>query len=71
MIKILTPISHLFAEKDSSSSDIIACSDALEARERTAKLNFSPTTHYHIDFDLNIGLTSTQIDFLSNYVKPR
>ena len=64
MIKILTPISHLFAESNSASADIISCSDALEARERTATLNFPSTTHYHIDFDLNIGLTSPQIDFL-------
>jgi len=69
-IKILTPISHLFLDKN-SAEDIIANSDFLEARERTAQLDFKSTTHYHIDFDLNIGLTEKQIEFLEIYVKPR
>ena len=69
-IKILTPISHVF--KDSKlAEDISNLSDELEARERTCELNLNKTTHYHIDFDLNIGLSKNQIEFLEKYVKPR
>ena len=46
-------------------------SDALEARERTCELRFANTTHYHIDFDLNIGLTDNQLDFLKTHVSSR
>ena len=69
-IKILTPISHIFKEKD-LAEDILNLSDALEARERTCELNLNKTTHYHIDFDLNIGLNNNQIEFLEKHVKPR
>ena len=58
----------LFDKKD--MLDIIGLSDELEARERTCDLNVDNTTHYHIDFDLNIGLTDNQIKFLEKYVKP-
>ena len=69
-IKILTPISHVF--KDSKLAEEISnLSDALEARERTCELNLNKTTHYHIDFDLNIGLNNNQIEFLEKHVKPR
>ena len=69
-IKLLTPISHLFNEVN-TSTEISEISDELEARERTCEINLDNTTHYHIDFDLNIGLTQSQIDFLNSYVKPR
>tara|TARA_Y100000589_G_scaffold331285_1_gene384157 strand:- start:107 stop:892 length:786 start_codon:yes stop_codon:yes gene_type:complete len=69
-IKLLTPISHIFNESD-LADDILNLSDELEARERTCELNLNKTTHYHIDFDLNIGLTKNQTEFLENYVKPR
>lgn len=69
-IKILTPISHIFKESE-LAEDISYLSDELEARERTCELNFKKTTHYHIDFDLNIGLNNNQIEFLERYVKPR
>ena len=69
-IKILTPISHLFNDKYDGKK-LASLSDELEARERTCDLNFPNTTHYHIDFDVNIGLTNDQIVFLENHVKPR
>ncbi len=69
-MKLVTPISHLF--KDESFAKMIENhSDALEARERTATLNFAKTTHYHIDFDLNLGLKEEEKNFLIDYVKPR
>tara|TARA_B100001989_G_C24549887_1_gene473583 strand:+ start:672 stop:1463 length:792 start_codon:yes stop_codon:yes gene_type:complete len=70
MIKLLTPISHHF-ENIESVENIIDISDELEARERTCHLNLKNTTHYHIDFDLNIGLSNDQIEFLIKHVKPR
>ena len=70
MIKLLTPISHHF-EKIECVKNIIDISDELEARERTCHLNLKNTTHYHIDFDLNIGLSNDQIEFLIKHVKPR
>ena len=71
MIKILTPISHLFTESDRIPSEIVSRSDCLEARERTSHLRLPSTTHYHIDFDLNIGLNQNQLDFLRNEVRDR
>ena len=71
MIKILTPISHLFSEKNNSAERIAACSDFLEARERTSHLRLEKTSHYHIDFDLNIGITEDQKNFLRSNVKDR
>ena len=69
-IKILTPISHIFKESV-LAEDITNLSDGLEARERTCELKLNKTTHYHIDFDLNIGLSNNQIEFLEQHVKPR
>jgi len=67
---LVTPISHLF--KDRSSADFISKnSDFLEAREITSQISFKNTTHYHIDFDLNLGFTKDQINFLEERVKPR
>ena len=71
MISLLTPISHLFKSDFRFASDIANASDWLEARERTADLRIPNTTHYHIDFDLNIGLTDDNLDFLRNQVSPR
>lgn len=73
MIRLLTPISHLFgyASTDKSLSRVIALSDCFEARERTATLYIPNTTHYHIDFDLNLGLAERQKDFLKSFVKTR
>ena len=74
MIKLLTPISHLFNDNHSDEQiiqKIIDFSDQLEARERTCKLRLPKTTHYHIDFDLNLGLTDDHILFLEREVKPR
>ena len=70
MIKLLTPISHLFNERI-QAEHIINNTDYLEARERTCDLFFPKTTHYHIDFDLNIGISDKQIQFLKDHVKPR
>ncbi len=69
-MKLVTPISHLF-ENDSDAQQIIDVSDSLEARERTCNYNFKDTTHYHIDFDLNLGLTDKQEKFLFDHVRPR
>ena len=69
-MKILTPISHL-ANDHKSFEPIARVSDELEARERTSKIRLERTTHYHIDFDLNIGLTDNQKDFLRTEVAPR
>lgn len=69
-MKLLTPISHLFKDQK-NANNIIGVSDFLEARERTAELRFNKTTHYHIDFDLNLGLSEKQIQFLIDHVKPR
>lgn len=69
-IKLVTPISHLFNNIEDGIS-IGKYSDHLEARERTSDLRFSNTTHYHIDFDLNLGLTDDQKEFLSSKVKLR
>lgn len=67
---MVTPVSHLF--KDKANAEMIANnSDYLEAREITAKSFFKNTTHYHIDFDLNLGFTNQQINFLKESVKPR
>ena len=71
MIKILTPISHLFSENPENARMISASSDYLEARERTAQLRLSNTSHYHIDFDLNLGITEEQKTFLHLHVKDR
>ena len=71
MISLLTPISHLFKSDFRFASDIANASDWLEARERTADLRIPNTTHYHIDFDLNIGISNKQIDFLIEHVKGR
>ena len=59
---LLTPISHLFLN-ESDGEQIAFESDYLEARERTSHLRFANTTHYHIDFDINIGLDQNQLDF--------
>ena len=69
-IKLVTPISHLF-NKYEDAIQIAKYSDELEARERTCELRFSNTTHYHIDFDLNLGLKEKQIEFLNSHVKSR
>ena len=71
MLKILTPISHLFTESEENIKIIMNCSDQLEARERTAHLRLDKTSHYHIDFDLNIGITEIQKKFLYNQVRDR
>ena len=69
-MKLITPISHLF--RDASNIESITCfSDELEAREKTCNLRLENTTHYHIDFDLNLGLNDKQIKFLEDEVKPR
>ena len=70
MTSLVTPISHLFLT-DELTNDICSLSTALEARERTSKLRLPNTTHYHIDFDLNLGLTEENISFLRNEVKDR
>ena len=67
---LLTPISHLFLNK-SDGQQIAFESDYLEARERTSHLRLANTTHYHIDFDINIGLAQNQLDFLKEEVKDR
>ena len=69
-MKIITPISHLFNDPHNAKK-ISHVSDGLEARERTCNLRFKKTSHYHIDFDLNLGLTEKQIDFLKCHVKKR
>ena len=69
-INLVTPISHLF-NNESDAQNIEEFSDALEARERTATLRFQNTTHYHIDFDLNLGIKDYQKDFLYEHVKNR
>ena len=67
---LVTPVSHLF--KNKAIADFISKnSDFLEAREITSQLFFKNTTHYHIDFDLNLGFTKEQINFLKERVKPR
>ena len=68
--RLLTPISHLFLN-ESDGEQISFESDCLEARERTCHLRLENTTHYHIDFDINIGLTEDQLDFLREEVKER
>ena len=70
MTSLVTPISHLF-QTDELTNEICTLSTSLEARERTSKLRLPKTTHYHIDFDLNIGLTEDNINFLKNEVKDR
>lgn len=70
MTSLLTPISHLFLE-DSSANRILENSDELEARERTCNLRLKNTTHYHIDFDLNLEITQQQQEFLAKEVAPR
>tara|TARA_A100001388_G_C28757022_1_gene495522 strand:+ start:1190 stop:1984 length:795 start_codon:yes stop_codon:yes gene_type:complete len=69
-MKLLTPISHLFNNKK-DAQNISKVSDFLEARERTCNLKFKNTTHYHIDFDLNIGLSDKELQFLKDHVYPR
>ena len=68
MTSLVTPMSHLF-RADELTNEIGTLSTSLEARERTSKLRLPKTTHYHIDFDLNIGLTEDNINFLKNEVK--
>ncbi len=69
-MKVITPISHLFNDTESANK-ISELSDELEARERTCNLRFKNTTHYHIDFDINLGLSEKQIEFLKLHVKNR
>ncbi len=69
-MNFLTPISHLFND-ETKAKCIIDSSDFLEARERTANLRFPKTTHYHIDFDLNLQLSDKQLNFLKEHVKER
>ena len=69
-IKLVTPISHLFNNSE-HAINIEKYSDQLEARERTADLRFKNTTHYHIDFDLNLGLKESQKEFLYAKVRNR
>ena len=64
---LLTPISHLFNDPI-AASQIASASDYLEGRERTITKRFSKTSHYHIDFDLNIGLSDEQLDFLARHI---
>lgn len=70
MTSLVTPISHLFKTEE-LTDEICRLSTTLEARERTSSLRLPKTTHYHIDFDLNIGLTEENIDFLKREVKDR
>ena len=70
-MKLLTPISHLFNNQSEWLTEVVRHSDFLEARERTSTLRLANTTHYHIDFNLNIGLSKNQIDFLVNHVRHR
>ena len=69
-MKLLTPISHLF-NNEKNAKNISDVSDFLEARERTCGLKFKNTTHYHIDFDLNLGISDKQLIFLKDHVCPR
>ena len=70
MIKILTPISHLFSEK-------IICRENRgmlrfpRSQRKNIPFKTEKTSHYHIDFDLNIGITEDQKDFLRSNVKDR
>ena len=70
MIEVVTPISHLHLD-GVSSRKICSVASCHEARERTCRLRLPGTTHYHIDFDLNIGLTDDNLEFLRNEVAPR
>ena len=70
MVALVIPISHLHLD-DFSSRKICSVASHHEARERTCHLRIPHTTHYHIDFDLNIGLTNENIEFLRNEVATR
>ena len=68
--KLLTPISHLFNDSF-ASNQLLELSDYLEGRERTIELKFPSTSHFHIDFNINIGLSDKQLSFLSTEIAPR
>ena len=60
---LVTPISHLFKDKN---AELIMENTDFEAREKLQNIFLN-----HYDFDLNIGLTEKQIQFLVDFVKPR
>lgn len=51
-MQIATPVSHLF-EDSKSAQKIIANSDCLETRERSAESTWPRQNLFHIDIDLN------------------
>ena len=53
MLKIVTPVSHLFFDK--KNAEVISKnSDLLEIRERTINLNFKNEKFFHCDEDLTL-----------------
>ena len=53
MYKIVTPVSHLFFNKDNAAK-IAKHSDCLEIRERTLNLSFKKEKFFHCDEDLTL-----------------
>jgi hypothetical protein len=54
MLKIATPVSHLFEDK-LQAQKIIKHSDCLELRERTVHLDFQKEYLFHVDKDLTLA----------------
>jgi len=52
MVKIATPISHLFNDR-STAEEIIAASDCLEVRENSLKSDWPREHLFHFDIDIN------------------
>ena len=52
MVKIATPVSHLFNNR-STAKEIIAVSNCLEVRESSLKSDWPKECLFHVDIDIN------------------
>ena len=52
MVKIATPVSHLFNNR-STAKEIISVSNCLEVRESSLKSDWPKEYLFHVDIDIN------------------
>ena len=69
-MKIATPISHLFLNKQNAQK-IIEKSDCLEVRERNLNLNFNKEYLIHIDGDIHFNWNIKYKNYLLSIFKKK
>lgn len=63
-IKIATPISDFFSNKDLELPSIIQLSDCLECRDKTIHLDFENEEIFHCEFQFQLPIDSDKIEYL-------